>query len=107
MYTNKIAIRVYTPRTVALRAWYLFFSKCQSITDEIDDPVTSMYNEIYSVITSISTPQMEQHVPPEVRCQRTNPHGTHLYSICRDSLNTWTLSRVQVLPSVYCIHFDS
>jgi len=58
-YMNKIAIRVYTPRTVALSARYLFVSKCHPVTDETDDPVTNMYNEIYRVITFISTPKME------------------------------------------------
>jgi len=104
---NKTAIRVYTSRTVALKVRHLFVGKCHSVTEETDDPVTNMYNEIYRVITFISTPKLEQHVPPHVCCQRAHLHGTHLYSICRDSLKTWTLSRVQVLPFVYCIHFDS
>ena len=106
---NKIAIRVYTytPGTATLKVQYLFLSKCHSVTDDTDDPVTYMYHETYRVITFISAPKMKQDVPLKVWCQRTDPHGTHLYSICRAILNTWTFSRVHVLLSVYCIHFDS
>jgi hypothetical protein len=56
---NKITIRVYTLETVALKAQYLFVSKCHCATDETDDPVTDMCNEIYRVISFISTVKIE------------------------------------------------
>jgi hypothetical protein len=79
---NKIAIKVYTPRTVAQRSRYLFVSECHFVTYETDDPITNLYNEIYQVITLISTPEMEQHI---LRKFGVNVQ-THTVHICTASV---------------------